>query len=91
MAGKKYKPSWAVNYGVNHSHRAMNSHVKHTYREALKVYEEIDREKWPVGEIVRMEFDEHGLVCRKDRRKAYDAHGERRMTEEDQNLPVHIV
>lgn len=91
MATKNHKPSWVVNYGVNHSHRAMNNHVATTYGEALRVYEGIDREKWPVGEIIRLEFDEHGYVYRKDRRKAYDANGERKMTEEDQNLPVHII
>lgn len=82
---------YAVNYGVNVSHKGMNTIIEKTYKAALKHYGNIDRAKWPYGEIIRMEFDGGGFVCRKDRKKVYINGTDRPITESDKNLPLNII
>lgn len=86
---KTFKPDFVVNYGVNDSHRRMNCKLFTRYKDALAFYtDEIDREVWQSGEVLRLDYDSAGYVCQRVRKNAYGPEGERSFPRGGQRLPV---
>lgn len=89
MTSKKtFRPDFVVNYGVNNSHRLMNCKLFTRYKDALAFYtDEIDREVWQSGEILRLEYDSAGYVETRVRKNAYNTDGEQDIPKAGQTLP----
>lgn len=89
MTKKTFKPDFVVNYGVNDSHRLMNCKLCSRYKDALAFYrDEVDRDRWPSGEIVRLEYDCAGYVQRRTRKDAYSAGHELTLPSAGVDIPM---